>query len=462
MDPISLAVRNRPKPRAKPKPKAPTRSTTKTIAKKTPPPTLAQRQLSEAEQIAAAAIDPQISSVNEAVLAAETARVNRMHAAEGVTNALAALSSGDADAARAAYAEAAQRIGQYGQGLTGTLRGLQEASGAAMGVPTDAASNANVAQMLGAVIPGETLASSAPRALEQSQAHRLAAGMRLADDASASDYRSGQEIAGIRAKIQELESKRPGLIMEALDDLKQRANAERATNVQIGYLQLQQAKTIEDRAVAMTNLTGSLHVVVGRGTKAHVVDTHRPALGSDAAESATRAETSRLNAAASAETARQATAQRARTAAAAEAGRNARAEASRKATIEAAKIKTQNAQNKPATPAQKNTILNGANATGTNIVNAIADRIWAGIPGTQAKGKDEKQADYEKRIAAATVAYKNRLANNRGTLMAQVINSIAPNLRLIGYTQEQIRQVAARLVSAVTPAQKKPAPVSGR
>jgi hypothetical protein len=88
--------------------------------------------------------------------------------------------------------------------------------------------------------------------------------------------------------------------MEALNDIKQQRNAERATNTQIGYLQLQQAKTVEERAVAMTNMTGSLHIVVGKGPKAHVVDTHKPALGSDAVIAQTRAATSEANAAASA------------------------------------------------------------------------------------------------------------------------------------------------------------------
>jgi hypothetical protein len=329
-------------------------------------------------------------------------------------------------------AEASQLIGRLGLG------GAVESGGAA---------NANVAHMLGAVIPGEGLAANAARSVSQAQAHRTAAGLKLADNALLEDFKAGETVAGIRAKIKEIEAKRPGLILEAYDTLRTRANAERATNVQIGYLQLQQAKTKQDEAEAKTNLTGLLHVV----SKGRVVNTGKPAAGSDAIMAQTRAETSRLNAETSAATARAATAQREASQARAEQGRNDRAAAARAAQVQVAKIKKQGG-GQTATVSQKNTVINGANAQATNVLNAIADRIWSNVPGSEAKAKNEDQAAYEKRIAKATAVYKNRLRMNRGTMMAQVINRIGPNLKLIGYTPEQVREVATRLVNTIVPA----------
>jgi hypothetical protein len=47
-------------------------------------------------------------------------------------------------------------------------------------------------------------------------------------------------------------------------------------------------------------------------------------------------------------------------------------------------------------------------------------------------------------------------------MMAQVINRIGPNLKLIGYTPEQIREAAARIVNTIVPASPKPQPATGR
>jgi hypothetical protein len=445
---MAVTLAKKPAPKKKP------------VVKKKPapprPPTLEEK----AAAIAKMAIDPAITEINSAVAAAEAQRAARLRATEGVTKALGAMTAGDAEAARAAWAGAAERVGQYGQGFTGALRGAQEGKAAEasalisrLGLPgaveTGAPANANVAHMLGAVIPGEGLAAGAARSVSQAQAHRTAAGLKLADNALLEDFKAGETVAGIRAKIQEIEAKRPGLILEAYETLRTRANAERATNVQIGYLQLQQAKTKQDEAEAKTNLTGQLHVVVGSGPKARVVNTGKLAAGSDAIVSQTRAETSRINAQTAAATARASTRQREASQARAEQGRNDRAAAARAAAKEVAKIKAAGGQ---ATVSQKNTVINGATAQGTNVLNTIADRIWSNIPGSEAKAKGEDQAAYEKRIANATAAYKKRLRQNRGTMMAQVINRIGPNLRLIGYTPQQVKDVAARLVATIVPA----------
>lgn len=284
-----------------------------TATKKKPPVrlTVGQQQLAEAAQIAALAIDPAKEDISRAIEAAEQRRIMLARAGEGITTALGEFTKGDAEAQRAAYAESAARLGEYGKAFTGRLRDLQtgaaaEASagiarlGLPGAIPTGAEQNANVTLMQGATIPGETLANQAPRELAAAQARRLAGALRVADNASLMDYKAGEAIEGIRAEIAKLEAKRPGIIMESLSDIRQQANAQRATDTQIGYLQLQQAKTKQDQAIAMTNLTGTVHVVVGKGDKATVINTGKPAAGSDAAVAQVRAETSKANAAASA------------------------------------------------------------------------------------------------------------------------------------------------------------------
>lgn len=292
--------RKPPKPPAKPK--APAKPKTLTPE---------QAALQRASQFAEASIAPARNEILAAIEAAEDRRVMQMKAAASLTQALADMTKGDPEALRAAYADAAGRVGQYGAAFTGELRGLQEGAAAeanarisGLGLPGAVAStapaNANTAMMLGAVIPGETLAAQAPRAMEAAQARRLAGGLRVADQASLMDYQAAAKIPELRAEIEKLEGKRPGLIQEALDEEAQRANAKRATDTQIGYLQLQQAKTVQDQAIGMTNMTGSLHIVVGKGKNARVVNTGKPAMGSEAAVAQVRAETSRTNAAAAA------------------------------------------------------------------------------------------------------------------------------------------------------------------
>jgi len=265
----------------------------------------------EAAKIASLAINPARAEIQSGIAAAETARANRVRATEGVARAVGELSAGDAEALRAAYGDAAKTIGAYGAAFTGDMRARQEAGAAQAGelvsrlglpgtVTTDAPANANVTEMVGAAIPGGALAAQAPLVLAQAQAHRSAIGARLADELSQADFKAGGQADELRAEIAKLEAKRPGLITEALDHIRAQANAKRATDTQIGYLQLQQAKTVQDRAVAMTNLTGTIHVVVGKGKGAHVVDTGRSAAGSDAAISQVKAATSRANAATSA------------------------------------------------------------------------------------------------------------------------------------------------------------------
>lgn len=407
--------------------------------KRKPVKTLAQIQREQAAKIAGAAIDPAKADIAKAVADAERQRVAAAKATAGITTALAGMSAGDAAAARAAYAGAAEHIAGLGQGLTGAVREAQQAStapaagligelGAPGSVTSGAEGNANVSGYLN-TLPADSLERAAAQALVSTQDKRYAGGLRLADEFGATDYKSNLGIQDLRSKIVDLEKKRPGLIAEALDQIRSSARADRATNVQIGYLQLQQAKTLQDQAVAMTNMTGSLYVVKG----GKVVNTGRVAPGSDAAR----------------------VAQSGANAATAEAGRNARAAAGRKAAAQlqaqkTAAKKTGTAPKKP-TASQRNTILNGARATGTSELDRYLDRIWRNTPGSDDQRAGESDASFNARRTAATAAYKRRLGMNYGTAMARVINSIGPNLKLIGYTPAQIKQVAMRLVTAEIP-----------
>lgn len=412
--------------------------------------TLAQQQTAQAAKIAAAAIDPAKADIAQAVATAEANRVAAAKATAGITNALAAMSAGDAEAARAAYVGAAEHIAGLGQGLTGAVREAQQASIApaadriaALGAPgaltTGAEANANVSGYLN-TLPADSLERAAAQALVSTQGRRGASGLRLADEFGATDYKAQMDINDLRKEIVKLEAKRPGLIADALQQIQTNARSDRATNVQIGYLQLQQAKTLQDQAVAMTNMTGQLYVV----KNGKVTPTGRLAPGSDAAQIA----------------------QSATNAANAEAGRNARAAAGRAAAAKIAqqKIAAQKAGKKAAvpTPSQKATVIKGSTAAGTGALDRYLDQLWRNTPGSDDQRPGESDKAFAARRAAATSAYKRRTALNYGTAMARVMNAIGPTLRVIGYTTEQIRAAAQRIVTQeIAKPAKAPSKLSG-
>lgn len=411
--------------------------------------TLAQREREQAAAVAAASINPARADITKAVAQAEAQRVAAAKATEGITRAVAAMSAGDAEAARAAYAGAAEHIAGLGQGLTGAVKEAQQASVApaaeriaSLGAPgalsTGAESNANVSGYLN-TLPADSLERAAAQALVSTQARRGASGLRLADEFGATDYKAQLGIQDLRGELGKLEAKRPGLIAEALHQIHSEARSDRATNVQIGYLQLQQAKTVQDQAVAMTNMTGQLYTV----KKGKVVPTGRLAPGSDAATAAATV-SARLS-----------------TAAQAEQGRNARAAAGRATALQIQKQKnaakkTGAAPKKP-TASEKATVLKGSSAAGNQALDRYLDTLWKNTPGSDDQRPGESDKAFAARRAAATAAYKRRTALNYGTAMARVMNQIGPTLRVIGYTTEQIRQMAARIVTQeiARPSQKR-------
>lgn len=424
-----------------------------------PPPkpklTLAQQQAAEAARIADLAITPGKTEIANAIKEAEDRRILAARAAEGIGRVLSDMTKGDAEALRAAYADSASRLGSYGSALTGPVRSAIDSAAsqaragiAGLGLPGDVKSGSgdvvNTALMYSVRPTSDSLLAAAPRALEANQMRRSAAGLRLADSASAIDWKAIEGIEGLRGEIQKLEAKRPGLILDALGDIRQQANAERATNTQIGYLQLSQAKSLEDQAIAKTNISGQLHIVVGKGKNARVVNTRKVAAGSDAIQAQIRAETSRANARLAAQSA-------AASQARAEAGRNARHKAGLEA---AAKVEKQKRDNPSAdiTPNQKATIITGAQATGTNVLNDYLDQIAANVPDSDGQRQGETPTQFQERRKRVMAEYKRRLRLNRGTALAKVINAIGPNLKLVGWTSQQIRDLAVRIVSSEIPA----------
>lgn len=420
----------------------------------------------QAAAVAAAAIDPAKKDIAASVAAAEAQRVAALNAYAGVTRAVSDMSAGDAEQARAAFATAGQHIADYGKGFTGQLRADQDESaarlgalGASLGAPgavtSGGESNANTLYATGGAIPATQLETEAPAFLTAVAARRLAAGIRLADDASAGDFKAQEGIKQIRDQLAALEAKRPGLIQDAMQQLSQQANAKRATDTQIGYLQLQQAKSAQDAAIAWTNITGTVHVV----RKGKVVDTGQVAAGSDAAQIAsanqraqTAAETSTANAQLSARTRKEiAEASAAASKYAADTAAHSR-EAVAATNAAAKKAAASVKKTGKATPAQRSTIITAAGKRGSDLVKSNVDRIWQLTPGSQAQGAEEKDDDYNKRIAAATKIFNNRLHEHRLQIVARVAALIAAQLKLIGYTPAEIRAQADAIVTTRIPA----------
>lgn len=426
------------------------------VKKKKPP---VDPFLIQAKQAVDASIAPERTDIANAVAKAETARAAAAAASLGITRAVADMSSGDAKAQQAAFQQAADRVASYGQGLTGAMRTDQLAEadkqgalvrtlGAPGAVESHANDNANVSYFSGAELPAGDLASRAATSMLAALDRRTATGARLADAAAAGDWKAESDISSIRDKLTQLESQRPGLILKALDTLHQQANAKRATDTQVGYLQLQQAKTVQDQAVALTNLTGTLHIVVGVGAKQHVVDTGRPAGGSDAAVVQQRAAQATADRNARVKAAQAANQTRLDIAKAAADARVAAANAAAEARKAAAQIAAQKAANKPPTAQQKAAVIKGAQTSGNSIVSAKINTWYANTPNLKPQMKGESLDDYAKRHAIGVKEFNNKKAYNFLGTIHVVEQTITPQLQVLGWTPQQIHQYARTVVAA--------------
>lgn len=411
--------------------------------------------LATAKAAVAASIDPARADIQKAIATAEANRALAAHGSESIINAVAQMGKGDAEQVRAGYAAAGDRVAAYGGAFTGALR--DDASNAAkaanvligkLGAPGTVTSRgddaANVTYLTSGATPAAGLAGQGAAALAQTLAHRLATGTKLGDAALAGDWKAQTDIKSLGDQILSLESKRPGLIMQALDSLHTQANAKRATDTQVGYLQLQQAKTVQDQAVAMTNLTGTLHIVV----KGKVIDTGKSAGGSDAAvvqQRAAQAAADNATRSKIADASNQTRLQVAQTAADAKREAATTAAAAAKARAE---ISRQAAQNKPATAAQKATVIKAANAAGNSVVSSKIAVWYANTPNLAPQQKGEKLDDYIKRHAQGVKELNNKKAYNWDSLLATVSSTITPQLQILGWTPEQIKTQARTLLKA--------------
>lgn len=272
--------------------------------------------LTPAQQIAAGILDPQIAAYNRAAEQAERVAAARAEASKGIIGAVYSGTAGLPEAVRAAYQTAADDTSGYAGALSGELRstaGSAAAEAAQMiaslhapgEVGSQADALASTGQYLGGFLPARDLAAEAASRLTETGELRAAAGASLGQQALAQQTEERAAADELRAKGLDLELSRPGEIQKAMEQLRaqgiderQIAVQERALQVQIGQLQLSQAKTLWDQAEAQTNMTGVLHVV----RNGRIVNTGRKASGSDAAQmlasaraSATSAKNTRLD-----------------------------------------------------------------------------------------------------------------------------------------------------------------------
>jgi hypothetical protein len=235
----------------------------------------------QAELIAAGLLDPQVAAINRAIAAKERQELARGEAFKGVSEALARYTAGIPAGIQAAYQGAADRTAGYAGGMTGALS--DAAANAAReagqtianigptggpGVTSEGGAIANVTNYLGGFLPASNLAQEAASRLAEASTMRAAGGARLAEEALASMRATREETEELRMRGLDLENTRPAEIQKALAQLRsedreerQLKLQERAFAVQLGELQLARAKTANDRAEALTNLTGYVHIV---------------------------------------------------------------------------------------------------------------------------------------------------------------------------------------------------------
>ena len=466
------------------------------------PLTMAER----AAQIAGLSIDPQIASLQRADASTALAWQDAMNTARGFDY---------IPQIQSAYQQAADSIAGYSQGLTGNLRDTQVAAAQdaanrvrqlglpadASTVPTQAGDIANTNYYLGGVLPAADLATQAAQSVTGTATRQKAEEAALADQASAAHFKTLQDIA-------DAEAKRPGLIADTLQnlqtqdlnerkfqadlaqtkaqtaatlatskinqqnalatqklnlsrfawqkamDMKNAGRQDEAMRLQAGALMLSQAKTGQQLALAMTNMTGQLYTVDKKG---NVVPTGTAAPGSTAAKNiATQAAANadrqvKVQIANAANAARQYAADTAAGTRVQVANINA---AARKA---AARVSANAKKNAPPSPKDKLAIFKGADASGSGIVKARLSRIHSLMGAAWNKqGYQESDDAYKARIDQATETFKNRLTEHRDEIVAAVNNEISNKLTLLGYTPEQIDAYADSIVSGFIPLNPSP------
>lgn len=412
---------------------------------------------SVSQQIAdAMAANTAASKVSQAQ---EQAQANR---AQGFALALNKFDDPEGKQALADYQSAAGQIQGFGTGLTGALAAAQKQQadktvsdtaaltgglGSVAGYNLDALHND--LQYGHVTLPATSLAGQAADAAITARGQAAASAANVGSIGQQYLAKLADTQNQLTADNATLQAKRPELVTSALTSMSDAQRQQRALDVQVGTLQLQTAKTVQDQAIAMTNLTGTLHVVNNKG---RVVDTGRTAAGSTAVTSAARTTGENTRAAADRKV-------RLEIANAAAAARVTAAQTTAAAKVTAAqtaaaakKAASSVAGGKPATAAQRSTILKNTYATGGDLVKTTLQRIQSLVPNSDGIRQGEKPADFEKRKAQALNVYRARLQEHRGQIVSRVAALITPQLQLLHYGPDQIAGMANAIVTANIPA----------
>lgn len=408
---------------------------------------LSPQQTAQAKSLVNAQIAQSLAGERAATAAAQAQSNNQAAKAQGYALALGKITADDPSQIAAQYRTSADRLKAYGTGLSGAVLDAQQGDAkaisdqlASVGLDGkvgsyDLGSLRNTALELGTVIPGEGLEQDASRAYSTAAYDREAGINQVGQIAQQYLAKTTDLQNQLATKRAELEASRPGLMSETISKLSDAQRQQRALDVQVGTLQLQQAKTAQEQAIAMTNLTGTLYTVDKHG---RVVATRRAAPGSDAGKI-------------TATNARAAADRRVKKEIADAANQTKLTVAQTQAAAKKAAAQVKAAGTKPATPQQRSAILKNANAQANTLIKTTVDRIIALIPKLAKQGVNESDDAYKKRYAEGLVVYQGRLKQYHARTVRQVVALISPQLKLLHYGPDQINGYANAIVNASFP-----------
>jgi vacuolar-type H+-ATPase subunit H len=407
---------------------------------------LTPAQIAQAKNSVNTQIDTSLAGFRAATKAEQEQSNRQAERAQSYAMALGNLTKNDPSQIADQYRASADRMKAYGTGLSGAALEAQQADSSAVAdrmkaVGLEKAPGSydlqglrNTALTLGTIIPGESMEQEAARAFSTAESARQGGIHQVGDIAQQYLAKTTDAQAALAAKRAELEAQRPQLIQSALSSASDNQRQQRALDVQIGTLQLQNAKSLQDQAVAYTNLTGSLHVV--RNGK--VVDTGGRAAGSDAAKVA-------------GQNSRAAADRRVKQEIADASNRTKLTVANTQAAAKKAAAAVSKSGNKPATPKQRSDIIKNANAQANALMKTTMDRIQALVPRLAPQGKNESDSDYAARHKLGLTVYRQRLQEHRNEIITRVATLIEPQLTMLKYGPDQINSMAASIVNAYIP-----------
>jgi hypothetical protein len=381
--------------------------------------------------------------------------------AQNYALALAQLTKPDSSVIGQAYTDAANRLNAYGTGMTGSVADAQrgvasqvQAALAAQGTPAvetakvgsyDPTQQQAVNQFAGVVIPGTTLDTQRAASMAEAEMGKAAGTMNIQNIVGQYLAKKQQAADQYAAAISQTEAQRPTLWQKAYSDYSSQQQQQRALDVQIGTLRLQMAKTAQDRALALTQVTGNLWLV---GRNGQPIDTGRPAPGTTGNIATARNANQAAIASANRQVQQEIADARNTTAITVA---NTAAAARKAAATTAAQVRK---SGKPATAAQRATILKGAYADGAGLTGARVARIKRLIPQLDSQRPNESNPDYIKRFNYGVNLFNFRVKKYYDSMVTNVINLLAPRLKLLGYGPQQIQAYAQAVVASNAQAPK--------